>query len=96
MNVKGNFIFVPRKFDFTMMGLTLEQAKSEIRNLKYVHYDRGPTPDHNRDGTDIWEFGKPIDGDMAYIKLKITDNGICKCLSFKPSTGPFTLPCKNW
>ncbi|SDL14372.1 type II toxin-antitoxin system MqsR family toxin [Lacicoccus qingdaonensis] len=91
----GKFIFIKRKYDFTSLGLTLEQAKYEILTLKYIHYDRGPSSDHRGDGTEVWEFGKPIDGDTAYIKLKIEDD-ICKCISFKSSSGPFTLPYKNW
>lgn len=72
------------------------QAKSEIKTLRYVHYDRGPTPDRNGDGTDIWEFGKRIDDHLVYIKLKIDPTLGCKCLSFKKSSGPFTLPYRNW
>jgi len=49
-------------------------AKNELLLLTYHHYDRGPTPDHMGDGSDIWEFGKPIDNEMAYIKLKIKNN----------------------
>lgn len=89
------FLFVNRRFNFTSLGLTLEQAKYEILTLKYTHYDRGPSPDHRGDGTEVWEFGKPVEDEMAYIKLKIEDD-ICKCISFKSSNGPFTLPYKNW
>lgn len=93
-----NFEFQQRAFDFMQFGLTLEQAKDEIKTLKHIHYDRGPTLDHNGDGTEIWEFGKPIDdpNQLAYIKIKMTKEGFCKCLSFKPSNGPFTLPYRNW
>lgn len=87
--------FIPRKFNFTKMGLDIEMARNELLSLTYHHYDRGPTPDHNMDSSDIWEFGKPIDNQLAYIKLKIKDNH-CKVISFKPSTGPFKLPYKNW
>ena len=89
------FLFVNRRFNFTSLGLTLERAKYEILTLKYTHYDRGPSPDHRGDGTEVWEFGKPVEDEMAYIKLKIEDD-ICKCISFKSSNGPFTLPYKNW
>lgn len=97
MHQPRKFKFEPRTFDgLTELGLTLTQAKSEITTLKFVHYDRGPTPDRNNDGTNIWEFGKPIDGELVYIKLKIDPEIGCKCLSFKESRGPFTLPYKNW
>lgn len=87
--------FVPRRFDITNLGLNIELAKKELLSLTYHHYDRGPTADHIGDGREVWEFGKPVDGQMAYIKLKIIDNH-CKVISFKPSSGPFTLPYKNW
>lgn len=87
--------FVPRRFDFTQLGLNIAMAKKELLTLTWRDYDRGPTKDHNGDGTDIWEFGKEIDGELAYIKLKIDHNGHCKVLSFKPSRGPFTLPYKE-
>lgn len=95
MSQPEKFLFVNRRYNFTSLGLTLEQAKYEILTLKYIHYDRGPSPDHRGDGTEVWEFGKPVEDDMAYIKLKIEDD-ICKCISFKPSSGPFTLPYRNW
>ncbi|WP_186365437.1 type II toxin-antitoxin system MqsR family toxin [Salinicoccus cyprini] len=95
MHKPHNFRFVRREFDFTMLGLTLVQAKSIVSTLKYTDYYKGPSPDHNGDGTDIWVFGKLIDGEMAYIKLKISNDGLCKCLSFKPAEKPMLLPYKK-
>ncbi|QKS72555.1 type II toxin-antitoxin system MqsR family toxin [Paenalkalicoccus suaedae] len=90
------FRMEPRTFDgLAALGLTIPQAKKEIQTLKFVHYDRGPTPDKIGDDTSIWEFGKPIDDDIVYIKLKLHPKRGCICLSFKPSTGPFTLPYRN-
>lgn len=88
--------FEPRTFDgITNLGLDIELAKKEILSLTYYNYDRGPTPDHNLDGTDIWEFGMLYEDELVYIKLKIK-SGRCICLSFKQSSGPFTLSYKNW
>lgn len=88
--------FIPRTFDgITNLGLNIELAKKEILALTYHNYDRGPTPDYNQDGTEIWEFGIPYEDDEVYIKLKIK-KGKCICLSFKESNGPFKLPYKNW
>ena len=84
--------FIPRTLNgITNLGLNIELAKREILTLTYTNYDRGPTLDHNQDGTDIWEFGMPYEDDEVYIKLKIKEEK-CICLSFKQSTGPFTLP----
>lgn len=64
--------FVPRTFNgITNLGLDIEMAKDELLTLTYHHYDRGPTKDYNGDDTDIWEFGKLIDEDLVYIKIKI-------------------------
>lgn len=88
--------FIPRTLDgITNLGLDIELAKKEILLLTYHNYDRGPTGDHNHDGTDVWEFGVPFEDDEVYIKIKIK-KGKCICLSFKKSNGPFTLPYKNW
>src|SRR5699024_12340649 len=76
------FLFVNRRFNFTSLGLTLEQAKYEILTLKYTHYDRGPSPDDWVDVPEVWKFDKEVEDEMAYIKLKIEDK-IGKCMSFK-------------
>lgn len=92
-----NFEIQPRTFDgITNLGLNIPHAKQIIKGLKYFHYDLGPSPDHRGDGTDIWEFGHPFEDKLIYIKLKIDANKLCKCLSFKESTGPWSLPYKNW
>ena len=56
----------------------------------------GPLLTINEDGTDVWEFGQLFEGRLVYIKLKIHPIQGCMCLSFKESTGPFTLSYKNW
>ncbi|WP_253345452.1 type II toxin-antitoxin system MqsR family toxin [Staphylococcus equorum] len=91
-----DFKFEPRTYNgITQLGLDLELAKDELKSLTYRDFDRGPTPDYNGDGTDIWEFGKEIEDTLTYIKVKLTDRRQCKILSFKPSNGPFTRPYKN-
>ncbi|WP_053022382.1 type II toxin-antitoxin system MqsR family toxin [Staphylococcus haemolyticus] len=87
--------FIPRTYKgLTILGLDIELAKDELKGLTYKDFDRGPTRDHNGDGTDIWEFGKEIEGVLTYIKIKLTNTKKCKVLSFKPSNGPFTRPYK--
>ena len=81
--------------DIIDLGLTISLAKQEIMDLQLEDYDRGPTPDHNQDGTDVWEFGKEVGGVLVYIKLKIHPIRGLICMSFKKSDGPFTLPYKK-
>lgn len=95
MHKPKNFTIVQRKFNFTELGLTLDQAKSEIRKLKYTDYYEGPSLDHNGDGTEVWVFGKLIEGVMVYIKLKIAQDGFCKCISFKRAERPMRLPYRD-
>ncbi|HFI0271935.1 TPA: hypothetical protein ACGO3Z_001918 [Streptococcus suis] len=88
--------FVPRTYDgITSLGLDIELAKMELYDLTFHDYDRGATKDYNGDGTDIWEFGKNIDEELVYIKIKLDSLGKCKVLSFKKSNGPWTLPYKE-
>lgn len=76
------------------LGLTEYQAKQEILSLRCEHYGWGPTPDRNKDGTDVWIFGKIINGKFAYIKLKIHPERGAICMSFKETDQPFILPYK--
>lgn len=92
---RGRFVLVQR-CDITKLGLTVPQVKDEIIDLRLFNYDRGPTPDHNRDGTDIWEFGKVIGSKMVYIKIKLDTRRGCVCLSFKESEGPWKLPYRHY
>lgn len=88
--------FIPRTYDgITVLGLDIDLAVEELMGLTYLDYDRGPSPDHNGDGTEVWEFGKEIEDVQVYIKIKLSNNNLCKVLSFKPSNGPFTLPYKK-
>ena len=96
LSQKG-IVFEPRPYNgITTIGIDIPQAEQELYSLTFHNYDRGPTPDHNGDGTSVWEFGKIIEDELVYIKIKIGNDKKCKVLSFKPSPGPFSLPYKNW
>ena len=86
---EGKYDFVPRRKNMQALarhGLTIMDAKSEILELVYDDYYKGPKQDFdpNQQG-DIWEFKKNIDGMQFYVKVKIVrENGedILKCLGF--------------
>ena len=82
----SNFSFVPRKKcldTIAQLGITIQQAKSEIMSLTYKDYHRGPEPDADTTGGEVWTFGKMINGQEIYIKLKaVTHLNLAKCLSF--------------
>jgi hypothetical protein len=78
------------------LGLTKEACKVEILGLSVTDYCMGPQPDKDRAG-DIWVFGKKIEGQEVYIKLKIAQVGphkIAKCISFHAAKFPLDYPHK--
>lgn len=79
------------------LGLTKRNCREEILNLSVENYCNGPKPDFDRPGM-IWEFGKKINGDEIYIKLKIAEVGsekLAKCISFHKAEFPLNLPLKG-
>ncbi|MQS89677.1 type II toxin-antitoxin system MqsR family toxin [Lactobacillus salsicarnum] len=69
--------WIPRDYDpITSLGMTLKDAVDVLLDLTPKNYLRGPSFDHNGDGTEIWEFIY-IWGDNSipiYIKLKFQDS----------------------
>jgi hypothetical protein len=66
------------------LGLTAKTSKQEILDLTPEDYCAGPEADQDQRGT-VWLFGRVIQGQEVYIKLKIARAGgvkIAKCISF--------------
>ncbi len=79
------------------LGFTKKNCKQEILGLSIENYVDGPKPDVDRSGL-VWEFGKKIDGDGIYIKLKISEvdsEKIAKCISFHKANSPLSFPLKK-
>ena len=95
----GNFYVVNRKKNrdaLIELGLTRKNRKDEILSLSTTDYCSGPKPDKDMPG-EIWEFGRMIDGNDVYIKLKIAQVGndkIAKCISFHKAEFPLSYPLK--
>ncbi|WP_442892135.1 type II toxin-antitoxin system MqsR family toxin [Companilactobacillus sp. HBUAS59699] len=87
--------WIPRIYDGLLeLGMNLDNACDILNDLTPINYYRGPSPDFNGDGTDIWEFIYFLDDDIKctiYIKLKF-QNDSCKVLSFHRTRKPFVLP----
>jgi hypothetical protein len=70
----------------TELGLTIRQRAEEIRQLKYKDYFKGPSVDHESEDEKWWEFGKMVNNQEVYIKIKVytSDSGARKgkCMSF--------------
>jgi hypothetical protein len=91
----GNIEWIPRSYNgLTILGLNLDNASDIICGLTPKEYYRGPSPDFNGDGTDVWEFIYILESDgkiPVYIKLKFQSEK-CKVLSFHESNKPFEQP----
>lgn len=84
----GRFQPVPRRknmYTLAMLGISWEDAKSELCGLTASDYFQGPEMDRDFPGTDLfWVFKKNIGGQVIYIKFKIVylqDGGV-KLVSF--------------
>lgn len=79
------------------LNLTKRIRKKEILSLSKEDYCSGPKPDKDMPG-DIWGFGKIVNGEEIYIKLKIAETGhgrIAKCISFHKAKFSLVFPLKN-
>jgi hypothetical protein len=66
------------------LGLTMANLEDLLLGLSVADYCKGPAPDRDRPGN-IWIFGREIEGQEVYIKLKVAqvgDRRIAKCISF--------------
>ena len=76
------------------LGLTKRNCREGILSLSVEDYCEGPKPDKDRPG-EVWEFGKLIEGNEVYIKLKIARVGrvkLAKCISFHVAERPLCFP----
>lgn len=65
------------------LGFTTLDVQTELLKLVYKDYVSGPEEDEdpNRKG-DIWKFGKSINKENIYIKIKLDPENRPICLSF--------------
>lgn len=81
------------------LGMTKTEALGEIMNLTHQEFSSGPEADSDPAyGGNVWKFGKQIEGNMVYIKLKIdmvAGNKVAKCLSFHCAEYPLQFPFRT-
>jgi len=68
----------------SQLGLTKSNLEDLLLSLSVADYCKGPEQDRDRTGH-IWVFGKQVEQQEVYIKLKVFDvNGarLAKCISF--------------
>ena len=76
------------------LGLTMANLEELLLGLSVADYCKGPEPDRDRPGK-VWIFGREIEGQEVYIKLKVAqvgDQRIAKCISFHIAQYPLKYP----
>ncbi len=77
--------FVPRKdniLTLSYLGITKKNVEEILLGLSVADFCKGPLPDDSKPG-ELWEFGKNMDGEEVYIKLKVVkESNLAKCISF--------------
>lgn len=65
------------------MGFTKLDVETELLKLIYKDYMSGPEADHDpKKQGDVWKFGKNINKENIYIKIKLSPDNRPVCLSF--------------
>lgn len=89
---KTGIVLIRRdKNELAKLGLTKLEFDKEVLSLTYKNYCRGPEPDKDFPG-EIWIFGKNIDYDEYYVKLKISKKKCAVCISFHPAEHSIHYP----
>lgn len=101
---KGNYVFLGnRKKNFETLielGLKYSHVKEEILSLTPKEYSEGPLLDKdqtNYKDESFWIFGKKIQNNLIYIKLKIrkiNDHEETVCMSFHIAEYQMIFPLK--
>lgn len=76
------------------LGLTMANLEELLLGLSVADYCKGPEADRDRPES-IWIFGREIEGQEIYIKLKVAkvgDRRIAKCISFYFAQYPLRYP----
>jgi len=76
------------------LGLTNANLEEILLELSVTDYCKGPEQDRDRPG-ELWFFGREIEGNDVYIKLKVAqvgDRRIAKCISFHIARYPLRYP----
>lgn len=104
MNKINGFQFIDREKNLNSIykhGLTIDMAKTYIKDLEVEHYWKGPEPDDKDiNNYDWWFFARwintPLGKTLFYIKIRIETRGREQviCLSFHEADYPIIFPYK--
>lgn len=66
-----------------------------VKSIETEDYSEGPIPDELHHGTEMWAFGRDVQGIEVYIKISIGGfNGRAICISFHRAEHPMNYPLK--
>ena len=66
-----------------------------VKSIKVEDYSEGPLTDELNLGSEMWVFGKDVNGDEVYIKVTLGGfNGRTICISFHKAEHPMNYPLK--
>lgn len=89
---------VPREgnmLTLSYLGITKKNLEEILLGLSVADFCKGPIPDDSKPG-ELWEFGKDMDGEEVYIKLKVVKElNLAKCISFHITAYPMRYPFKS-
>jgi hypothetical protein len=80
------------------LGYTLKNLEEILLSLTILDYYAGPKADIYVQGDHYWEFGRIIDGQEYYIKIKIgrgLRDETAICLSFHKPEWPLRFPFRE-
>ncbi len=92
--VSKNIVFVSR-MDKTKVTFSKKAAIKELNSLTYKDYHKGPEGDRDSSQGEVWIFGKKINSEKIYIKLKLQNKAglsFVKIISFHPAIYDMDLP----
>jgi hypothetical protein len=88
---------IPREgnmLTLSYLGITKKNFEEILLGLSVNDYCKGPIADDSKPG-ELWEFGKNIDGEEVYIKLKVVKElNLAKCISFHIAKYPMRYSFK--
>ncbi|MDE6239880.1 MAG: toxin [Muribaculaceae bacterium] len=98
VNVFGIFFYDDREKNRTAL-FDLEISRLErleiVKSIETEDYSQGPIPDELNNGSDMWVFGKDVNGTEVYIKITLGGfNGKAICISFHKAEYPMNYPLK--
>jgi hypothetical protein len=78
------------------LEFSINDVKNELASLELFHFSDGPIHETLYGGTDMWVFGKFIQGEEVYIKITMGQSSSqVLCISFHFAEQPLNYPYKK-